>query len=767
MADASIQPEALTSDNSNTAIQNVLDTIISRYNNTATTAAANPAPADQMVPAGPISQSTAVANSGSPDASAQTPAPMSTGDFYQGIQSAQQTLGLATAQTEAAIQAKIDATKQNAALQNGIITAYQNQQEVTDDALPKIQFLDRFSGLPGDLGEAGQAITGLLGMFDTDFNRKYQTNRIAAAQQRTSDVTQMVQAQMDVNNAQPTIASLQAGIAENKMNAIKSGLDLNKEYLGYLQEDLGYRASLTDRQQQLLRVTVSDASNNEVARRAQIQGPEQGVWQVENYRRMEFKDNFDAAQQNKSIANLSKLLSTLRPEELAAGIQQADNAGSDIIAMRNPFNHTVIQIPVSLAKDAYVKSQKQANDYSNMVAANYADRNSLQDRLAGMTSSLSFLGGMDPKLAGVSRAFQTLPKVGSQMGLGDMHMLNGMLNQADLQVQASAKAISGKIPTKEGQQAFLNAARTGYFTPADATNFLAATAVNPGNTDTSLFRDSFASLRKAEEDAVASSLKGGVGSGIFATMVTNPTKGKQMAMGQVLQDPAVLKQTKIDVTNQIGALAMRRAMQLLASDPRAAPVWKQLAAPENQYLWSDNTGSINPRVLADTLGKMELEATAANGPGGRNMRGVYLNTYQQALNRVRQNARPVLGADPELTVYDHALAARLFGGASPYVEGANGAYNAYLQESQNSQRDLGNLIRQDVNGQTVQRSEAAMAHDRAYMVGSPVGNPMADAFVMHKLQPLSEDKVMSSTGARLTVQQMRQLQQQQYQMQQQ
>lgn len=712
----------------------------------------------QMYAPGPtdtqVAKPTAVTASPAPDAAS----PSYMAQLYQAASASD---SQTADQTAAAIKAKIDATKKDATIMDGVVQAYDQQQQTTEDAMDKLNFIHRFTDLPDEFGQLGQLIFGTVGMFDNDYSAGYQQNRIAAAQDKTQNLARQAEYQSAVNNAEPAVAQLQAQLQDNQTKAITSQITYNKDYQQYLSRDLEYRAGLSQFEQQTLRNAVDNASDDVVRQRAASKGPEQGVWQVENYRRIQMRDAIEDYNQSKSMRGLQNILQWMRPDELAAGIAQADDAGSAIVVLHDPWTKRPVGIPVQMAKSYEVQNKKAEDDFNNMTAVNYADRVNLPQRLSTTLNSTRALAQYNPKLLGIAKALSAVAAAtakGTKLSYSDTQMLNGILTQGEALVKSTTDAMAKTAPTKEAKAAIANFGLSGgKFSPQDALGYLSSTlpTTDPA---TSPFSSVLSAIRK-DAEAALNNPKDKNSFALQAMALTKPDKANQQATLSVLNDPDSKAKYRQEATATVGNTAAIRALQLLGNSTQGASVWKRIMNPANLHLFMGADGTINMAQLVDQLNKAEIEATVAGGPNGRNYRGVFRDTFRQALQRVRIGAKTSMGGDLGYSLVDKALMAHLFGNALPYDDAINSTINTWNSMSSMSSQRMNSLLQQDVNGRTLQDANRRAYNSQAADFAAR-GGIAPNAFVKRKLDAVNPDQTQSATGTRLTVQQIRDYEQQ-------
>lgn len=676
-------------------------------------------------------------------------AAMTDNAYASGINAANIALGASSQAAQTAIETQISSTVKNRDLQAGLLSAYQDQRSITNDAGDKLQTLNRFTGLPGKLGEASGIITGILGMFDTDYNRQYQESRIAAAQQKTLDIAHTVQVQEDINNVAPQISELQSRIAANTMSTLTQGLDLNDKYVQHQMAALSYTMQLSAQSRQALTDRVNGAPDSEVNKMASVKSPEQGVWMKEQFERTRMRKELAAYAQQETAMGLQNILEYAPTHMLQQAVQNAEASGAPAITMKNPVNGKNIVIPIGLAKNAVISGSDRDKKFVDLATADYMDKANLAGRFGQVAQTATALAPVNPKLAGVMRAFAAIPANSlSKLSYPEAAMLNGMIGQSEAEIQKTVKQLATTMPTKESKAAILSLAATGKFSPENARAYIQAVAINPAATQTSMLAPVFDSLRQNTQQTAK---VGKYGAGLLGK---KPDDAMRMAMGIGLQDNNVRNDLKKQAAGVFGASAMVMAIKALASDPNAAPIWKQLVSDSGKNLWYSNPDYPDSGRLADTLVKAELEQTVKNGVKGRNMRGVYTNTLTQTLQRITRGADNYLGASPAVTLADRALISDLYGGANPYSAFSRAMTLKFNSDAIQASKQLDKRLQQDATGQT--RSDAM--YQGAAENAAMGGGPYQDAYVHKKLKTPEDAQILSSTGTRLTLQQIKQLQ---------
>lgn len=753
------------------------------YPTPATTKPALTAAPDAAVPTGPISQGNTVIPA-VPDYNTMVPGDASQSAYNNTLNRLQTTLGDRVAASQQMLQAQVDATKQNAALQQTIVDSYNAQQNVEDDALGNIQMLNRIeslSGLPGEFGELGdfsKTITGVLGMFDSDFNRQYQLQRIAGAQQKTVDTINRVKYMEDVNNAQPALAELQQKIVDATYEGLAGSASLQQSWLANMRGTMEYKMNASQAQWQELQRQIDNTPMPELQKLANDKSnPNQALYQSELWHRKEVLlslASMDASLQERNAAvqaaKTKNFLMMLNPEEIEAGILQAQQTGARVVTIdpdHNAKTKNNVTIPLSLMMEALPAARQREKDAASAITADFIDKANLGTRLASAATSVAALQSHNPKLAGYYKVLRAFAGSASQGPLtwAQAQQADAILNQIEPIIKTTAKTMGMVLP-KPAQAAVAQLATTGNFTQGGANDFLAAVLPNPAMTQTSKFDGVMGQLRALTDKAVRDGKIGDtkIEAKARALYAVDPDKGRPLVFGQVLDwvrthpDKAVGPDGQTipsQLVRSLGSNVILAAVGRLANDTKSSPVWKSLIQPGNQGLWMEPNGTPNIQKLTDLLAREELQQTVKNGRGGRDMTGVYRDTFRQALQQTAVNAPSLVGADPQITLSDRALLTSYFGGRDISRDAASQALVDFGRASAASGQAMQQRIQQDINGQTLQTYNRAQYNDSGDV--SPTGNPAIDgSFVTHKLQQGEPNAVQSATGVgRLTVQDIR------------
>jgi hypothetical protein len=674
-------------------------------------------------------------------------------------------------------QAQIDAAKSNSALDDAIVQQYNTQRAIEDDAsknLGLISRFDSFAQLPGELGEIGgmaAAIPAVLGVFDSDFNKGFQLQRVAAAQQKTIDSVERAKYQTEINNAYPAVAQIQEQLAKTQYEGALNSASMQQDKYNMMRAQYETRAMIGENAWKELSRAIDNTPDAALRKLANDKNnPNQQLYKSELQRRnmlalQQQELSASVAEHNAAwqVAATQRFLNTLWPEEITAVVQQAAASGHpDTAILKDPKTGKGLAIPTRMLLDELPKAQAAVSAGMSAVASDMISNSNLVNHLGNTLNAASALSINNPGLVGVARGVGALAAGvgnGSSLSPRDVFKVNAALGAFDSQVKSTVDRMSVGM-SKESKSALMEFVQGGMRgSPQAAAALLGDAITDPSKASTSAMSDPMSSLRDIIQEATRTGKISGsayTGAPQASDVFSNPAKAVKQATPGILR--WIQTHPKADLGSGVtGAQLSNQIMDVystplwdsavgrLAAEPQGKtnPVWKQLVQSDNWLKWHNPNGAVNPVGLLSLLKAEEIKQTSqnvTNNPSGRRMDGVLTDTFRQALGIVGANPSTFVNSNPSLDLYSHALLSAYYNGADVSHYAAGRAMQSFRDTSQAVNQKYSSLLRKDLSGVT----QATNAQLNAPPVVTPTGGVYFNGTRNVKMP--APEAVPSSTG---------------------
>lgn len=565
-------------------------------------------------------------------------------------------------------------------------------------------------------------LPSILGLFDSDWNQKYQSINMQSNQVSAQQIADRATTMKNINNQVPALLKLSGDMATEAFNVYKDQRQLNQQ-----DQDITLRSIQTKIQmEQEGRTEVVNAVDrlSLQQKQAALAQAQQGKGQFvgaeglltdgihkEQSAELSLAQLRTAVQSgNDDLASkeLDRFTSYLPVSQLQPAVDNAIKNNQAVISMPTDKKGNMIHIPLPVAQKALAANLQQETQLRTQVATQYATDNQIPQKINEVTATAAALSLADP------RAGHELTIIGNQLKGLDYKDMNSVrmggeaLSASQARLKQIADDVSKTYQTPEAQQAIKNYAATGgNFTDQGGKAVVADTVGNYGATNTMRYKAAMDVVNQQVAAKIAAKQSGGMqfrssGNGttpgnldqttIMALLSQNKAAIKDSdIVNQVLGDPTTNAQVIAQIKNTVKPQALITVIQSLAADKGASPIWATLL--QNPANMSAN-GAIDQRTLSQFLERQSVST---------GYKVNYNNALLARMQKYGSRADEMAAHDPSYTIADRALETSVFG-AKPQSSIVGDLYNEMKVLGQSAHAEMQQRIQSDVSGQTAREA---------------------------------------------------------------
>ena len=648
--------------------------------------------------------------------------------------------------------AEMATMKANNAIDDSAQTAINQAYEGAQGAFENMTRIKRWEG---------SGLTEVLGLFDSDWNAGVQEMNLKATQLKITQIEDRAKTMKAINERTPELSKLAGNLAKANYDAFGKGLDLEIKGM-----DARIRAEQENRTAQVAAVDrlpiegVRSALKQAKAGKGDYVGlegllehridqEEKADLELDNLRLNMQEKRMDLA--DKSMRRFASYLPVNYLQTAVTDAMQKNQAS----IMVNAGKKGKFEIPLPLAQQVLQENIAREDNARKAVAVRVAAEAQLPETINQILASTSAMATVDPR---AGHELGLVSQVAKGINPNDVNSVRqgiAFLDASKARIKTITEEVAKTYEGKDAQQAIINYGATGTFTDVGGQAVVKATIGNFGVQKSSKYNTAWDAINTAVASKLSAQGAGGMDwqtseqggsyptdtAMVMAMLSQNKSKlSSSTIVDQVLSDPAINQQVINAISDTVKPNALITTIQSLASGENSDPIWKQLLA--NPSMMSVD-GALDVPRLIETLEQQSVTT---------GYKANYVNVFKDKLRRYGTEADMQASQDPSYTISDRALEARYFG-SRPQSAIVADLYKEVDVVGRTTAAEMRKRIQSDLTGQTETNAGLPAATQAA--LSDTGGFGMPGGWGPNSAQQINQ--VPSSTGAKLTTQQVRSL----------
>lgn len=678
------------------------------------------------------------------------------------------------------ISATIDALKANSAVDQSAQASISEFQQKT---LGNYENIQKANQLPGG---AGGGLAKIIGLFDSDYNLKYQTTEVQMNEMRAKSIADTASAIKTQNNALPALLgkvseaakvvfdaqkdvntlAIQAGTLEDKQNQTRlSAARLRVELSQEARAAGEFKIRSMSTAQLAAVLPQAQAGKGQYAHMAGLieqhltseLSAQAALGSAQNALKKGNREEYNSS--------LTDMISHIPLDAVKNQLVQAQKTGSPVVdfptgeidpATKKPG---IIQVPIDIVQAGILKSAELDKKADEMLAADYTQKQNVIPNMTNLMNTSNAFASMDPRATQIATQLGSVAQNMDPKNPASVRQTAMLLENLKGNMKVVVDENAAKFGTKEAQAAVKAYGANGKFDAVGGTAVVADSIGIPALSYATLYKPAWQTLNNQLAEHIQ---RNNLTSSSTTTLDPNSASGAQQILAQFLQKPSG-KQSMGEITAQIladpanqkivaskikGTIQSRSTRQILygmSQGKGANPFWNEVLQHPQKF--QDADGKMSPAKLFETF---EQQSLLSNGKID------YAEAFLSAMKNFAVNADNAASSDPAYTLQDHALEASIFGGSPNQAVLGDLHYNLRVM-AEKQHANMQSRIREDITGET-QRKAAANNHfgpqfDAFFGPAGIITDFMAEKFKAKTGTDVNQ--VPSATGTGLTVAQIK------------